>query len=813
MRSEAASPATGERGRGRHLGDWLGVAWLLLFVLLYLSPALKDGPSFAPSDLGAGLSNLTSGAVALSSHCVAPPGGLPIATCPHDNVNGDQITQAIPWNTTNYRLLHAGEFPWWNDLEGNGLPQFLNFESAPLALPSLLSDLAPLSISFLLLVAVKLLIAGLGTYWCCRLLGARPLAAALGGTAFMLSGPLTSWIGWSISSTLCWSGAILGALIWAYRSPRRAAPVVLLAIGVAFAIYGGFAEAYVLLAGFFALVLGGSALAKLARRERPDPRGAGRIALGVACGLALAAPLWLPGIAVLRASIRSGTVSAHGILAHGLALIFAQGYDGLPIAGSTYFGGTGVGALPNYFEATSYVGVVVLILAGVAVLCRWRRPAVFGIGLATLASLLVVYRLSSISPVQRLVVDLHLGAIDVDRALSLLALGLALLAGLGAEQLLEGFSERATRRALLVSGALVTAVVAFLGAKALGGLAQPWLALRQASLYWPVATLLILAALTLLLFASHASTGRMQVLLAHRAELLGGAMLALESAFLLFAGVGINSYSPAQFPATPATTTLARLVGHSLVALDQPLPNVSCFRLTPATGFYPAMNIGYGIDELAVHDPTAPAAYFSSWPIKGVGQLPVSSCPPGQPNVFAPSVNTVALARQYGASYVLVDPSVAPPKGMTRVGKVGDETLYAVPGSSRFTFVRAGAPSGDTVSSVTHPGDATYDVKVHAAKAAVLEARITDSPGWGASAGGHRLKVTRFGGTFLGIAVPAGTTVLTLTYRPPHLAPSLGLALAGLLALVAYALAARRRGTGGGGENLAPVRQNVTAPL
>ena len=440
--------------------DLFGIGWVLLFALLFLSPALKDGPQFAPADLGAGNSPITAGALALSHDCLPAPGqATPPTSCPHNGIDGDEITQAIPWNTTNWKLVHAGHFPLWNDLEGNGLPQFLNFESGTLALPSLVGYLVPLPESFLVTVLMKLLIAGIGSYLLCRLLACRPLAAAFGGVSFMLSGAFAGWLGWSISGTLCWVGAIAAAALWSYRRARRALPVTLLAGAVAFSLYGGFVEAYLLLAGFFCLVALAGALAMALNRRPIAARGLGRVAGGVLAGTALAAPLWLTGASLLRASVRSGEVSAHGIAVKGVALAFAQGYYGLPLAGSTFFG-TG---LPNYYESAAYVGVLALVLVGVALLCAWRRPAVVAFAAAAVGSLLVAYRLGPVSPVQRLVIDLGLGAVDIDRVLPLVGFAIAILSALGLELLVARHAEAVLRRALAASLLVVTIALAALG--------------------------------------------------------------------------------------------------------------------------------------------------------------------------------------------------------------------------------------------------------------------------------------------------------------------------------------------------------------
>src|ERR1019366_2685557 len=108
---------------------------------------------------------------------------------------------------------------------------------------------------------------------------------------------------WPLSDVVAWTGWICALCVLAYRSQRRRY-VVLLAVAVAFALYGGFPEAYALALyaiGAF-LVLGG--LAVLARRRSVALFGIARIGGGVAAGVALAAPLLLPGAQLLAISAR-----------------------------------------------------------------------------------------------------------------------------------------------------------------------------------------------------------------------------------------------------------------------------------------------------------------------------------------------------------------------------------------------------------------------------------------------------------------------------------------------------------------------------
>ena len=867
----------------------LGLGWIVLFCALYLAPALKDGPYLGPADLGSTLSTLTRGAVPLQTNCLAPDGALG-APCAHNSVNGDIIDQAIPWNATDWQLVHAGEVPLWNDLSGTGLPQFLNFESAAASLPTVVGYLFPFSASFLVSIIMKLLLAGIGTYWCCRLLGAGALAAAFGGTTYMLSGPFSGWLGWSISGPLALAGFVVAAAIWCYRRPGRAGPMAALAASVGAAVYGGFPEDYALLAATLFALFAATGIATVARRGHVARVGACSIAAGTLLGVGLSAPLWLPGVSVLRHSVRGGQIDATGLPLHYAALLFTQGYDGLPIAGNVFFGSPKDPGL--YFETAAYLGPVALALCLVALVALRHRPVVVGLATMGLVAFLLSYRLGPVSPVQRLVIDVGLGNLVLSRALVLLGFAIAVLGALGAQWLVERGTEgvpAAGRFAggaclLLGASAVIGIVVAGLWAAALRGtLPATFLALRRDSLYAPTASVVLLLAVGLVA----AGVGPRRVFgrvtgspsagpsrLASKPEIaavLLGALLVGQSLYLLASGVGINSYSRTDAPTTSALTALEGHLGSSLLGIDNggtftastatgmtdtvvvggttlfSFPGVasasfadvcvgdevtvtgstssstvtaarvdalahgsmpagikaaspalvgtvvtvegssvahSCGTASPdvrqwqGIGLYPEMNLLYGIDELGLHDPTVPRSYFTSWPVPDAGQTT------GTVNLFVPSVDTVALARRYGVGYVLAYPGLPAPAGMTKVATIAGSDLYRVPDSVRFSI----DATADEVVSARHPDDATYELVVSAPKSATLVARITASPGWQASSAGERLSLGVADGSFLSVALPAGTAVVTLSYRPPHLFLALLVVLASLLALVGLAL-------------------------
>ena len=566
--------------RRRWLPDAAGIAFVVFVALLYLSPALKDGFSFGPADVGVSTSYLTRDL-----------GTTPI----HNHLTGDVIDQDVPWNTVDWTIVHAGSLPLWNSYEGTGMPQLFNFESAALALPTLIGYLFPLTASFLVTVLGKLLLAGIGTYVCCRVLRTGALGATLGGVSFMLSGSFSGWLGWAVSGPVAWSGFLLAGIVLCARSRRQLRQIWLLAGSVAFAVYGGFPEGYVLLGGVLGAVAAVAAVGTALRR-RLAWRGLARVGIGVGAGLALAAPLWLPGISVVARSARLGKDLDAQLPIHLATLFLAQGYYGLPIAGSTWFGPS------NYVESAAYVGVVALVLGLVALAVAWRRPIVVALGLGVVGGVLFVYHTAGYL-VPHLLNRVGLSGLAVGRTLPLLAFFLAVLAGIGGDAVVRRAGERGVRIALGAATAAVAVVIGLLWRTVdAPDLLSTYQDLRRASLLWPSATIALLVAVWLgVTFPGRlAAPGRRRL-----GAAVGVALVASQAAFLLFAGVGENSYATRPFPTTPYVAEVEKVVGSGLLGIDG--PNVTCGNIPPTRvrepcgvrlwagiGFIPDIEDGYG---------------------------------------------------------------------------------------------------------------------------------------------------------------------------------------------------------------------------
>jgi len=204
-------------------------------------------------------------------------------------------------------------------------------------------------------------------------------------------------------------------------------------------------------------------------------------------------------------------------------------------------------------------------------------------------------------------------------------------------------------------------------------------------------------------------------------------------------------------------------------------------------GFYPNVNIGYGIRMFGVHDPIVPAGYFTSWPI------PAAAPEAHGVSLFVPAITSAGLARRYGISYVLVGGSTPPPSGMVKVTTLDGEALYRVPSSSQFQLIGGGKSS---VSIDDGAVDGSYRLHYIARKSGTLVMRVTAVPGWHASIDGHPIILSTYSGIMESAHVPAGQHVVTLHYWPKRFSYGILLAVLSLASLVLGGLASwffRRR--------------------
>ncbi len=734
----------------------------------------------------------------------------------HDALQSDQITQMIPWSTVAWTQVHHGHLPLWNPFSALGMPLAFNWQSATFGVPSLVGYLFPLRLAYTVQILTTMVIAGTGAYVLGRVLRMGTLACAFVGVAFELCGPFFAWTGWPIAGAWSWVGWIIAALVTVMRGGRRARNVAALALAVSLACYAGQPDTLVLLGLFSLVFVIAVQTAEWTRRGRDGwtLQPTIDVLLGGAAGLALAAPLLLPGTQLINRSVRSQGANAFNANAalpvRDLVNLFV-GFDGLP------------------FALFSAVGSIVVVLAILAIVHDRRHGPVIGlVAVGAVAALL-----TTAPPVIALMTKLPvLHSIRWTRSLTALVFVVVMLAGFGLDRLVRGIDRRSEQWLLFglsLAAAAALLVLVFVA---------PEIGVLPAALQSPFpsdfrsmafigqgveAVIAVAVSLALVLgldgsrrrrapapdrpgvgevrsgtpdapdhvdeSSSETPRGRFG-----RLWVAGAVILVCQTAFMVVMSAHVWTSSPAMPAPSPAVAALQRAVGSSLVGLGRG----TCF-VPPGLGILPNVNALFDVQQMAVYDPVLPRAYFSSWR-SATGQ----SGGARQLSTFCPEVATADTARQFGIGFVLTAHGAPGPVGGSYVETLGHgpatEDLYKIPGAAAATLTpaRSSAASLPTTTGgrtvpVSHPTPATWSMTTEAPSAQVLRLHLTDVPGWRATIDGKPLPLMPFSGIMLQAHIPPGRHLVVVRYWPRSFTEGIVLAVASLIALVCAELVSHLR--------------------
>jgi hypothetical protein len=724
---------------------FVAIGWSVALALLLLAPALLHGSMIGTYDL-------------LAKQGLTSQSGVSITG---NYYNSDPINQMIPWTSVAWTQVHHGFVPLWNPYNGLGLPLAFNWQSAVFSVPSLVGYLVPLRSAYTVGVFVTLVIAGTGAYVLGRTLRLGILGALMIATVFELCGPLVAWLGYPQAQTMAWGGWLLAAGLLLLRGRHRLPAIVLFSVVTACVIYSGHPETLIVMmlatVLFLATILASGVLnGRFGFAGGAILRPAIDVVIAAVAGAALAAPLLLPALQLTASSVRSSTSTGGGVPAHGLFYLLFSGFDGVPVAGNYAFGGSFY-----YNETAAYVGVIALALAVVGVLAGIKRRSREVVALVVV--LVVGGVVAFVGPVATALTHLPaLGEVDWLRALMPVCLVIAVLAGIGCDAVARAESRSKVRIWLLASFGVAALLLGLIwlvarhsGLPAFGtSLAEH---VRTISFVWPAAgTILGLAVATTLIWRPNwRSTG-------------AAVLLCGEATLLLVAGAVLISSSSDGYPPTKAVNTLQRIVGKARIATSDP-EIINC-----ALGLEPDANIFYGVFELETYDPILPKAYFSLW-----SQETNSSAGLAVEDEFCPNVTTLAQARAFGLSYLLVPHGDAAPSGSVKRATIqvanpdpgdvfakppGALDLYEIPGSSIATFSATGGESSRVRISSSNPARLTLVTR--SSEPGQLRVRVTNIPGWRATIDGRSVPLQTSSVYGLELRVPAGTHRVELKYWP-----------------------------------------------
>jgi Bacterial membrane protein YfhO len=766
---DADDVPAGHQGARSIWPDVLGILWIVGAAFVALVPALVHGPNLGSFDLVS-----TYG---LTAH----PGAII-----HNAGAADISDEVIPWIQSAWLQVHHGHVPLWLHDEALGMPLAFNFGSGTFSLPALVSYLAPLSMVLWVQVLVSLVVGGTGAYFFGRVLRLHPVACAFAGTTWVLSGPFWGYLGLPDTSVMSWAGWQFAAVVLILRGRHRFWSVVLFAVAFAFSILAGNPQIEVIillpLAVFVAVVLLWRCF--VLRTDDPVRRPIVDLVLAGVAGAGLSAPLFLPGIQLANASIRTVAPNVSPDLSDQVLGLIFQSFWGQPLRGSF------INPQGYFEEQWLYVGAIAVALAVAGVAVRWRRPEVVGLAVGAVVATLA----SIVGPIDSVLDSLPaIGHTWWLRSVIPLAFLVAMLGAVGLDAVMRRAERRAAIRWALGAFGVTALVLALVWLFWRGHLSAHDAAVRAQSFVWPVVSTLVgVGVLTALAIVGRRSVAKNWSRRTFRLLALGaaGALLTTQTVFLVLDDGPIPSSSAHTYPQTQGVTALKQAVGSSVVGLGIGKDESGGFGL----GLNPDANVAYGIDEFAVYDPIVPRSFFSSW-----NTLYKTSAGVWFLYEFVPSITSAQMARRYGISYVLEQRGAPGPAGSVFDRRVGNEDLYRIPGAAMATLVTSPSsewPSADAPGQavpMTWPGPSRAHVVTDSSSPGVLRLRVSAVPGWKATIDGRPLALSPYLTTMLQAHVPAGRHVIELHYWPTRF--TAGLVVAGLtvVVLVVVGFAARRR--------------------
>lgn len=728
---------------------------------------------------------------------------------------GDPVWQMHPWLEWNRDRLARGDLPVWNPYNAGGAPHLANNVSAVLSPFSLPFYVLPFRIALFAAAGFKLLALGMFTYLFLRRVRLSHVAGVLGAVAFTFSAYNVLWVNWPHpGAAICLPAGLylVEVALQAANRRRRWAALTAYAGVVAWAFLAGHPETLFFSLG---LVLAYAAL-RVVIAEGPIRRRVGRateIAGATVLGAGLSAVQTLPFLEYLFRSTAYAEGSTRALThfdarfttLHAFPNLFGSPatryYDPGPLRGTLRLpGGDAIGS--NYNEAVSfYIGLAVLLLAGVGVASLVRRRSATGpaspfvVTFFTVTAVLWFLWVHDIGGLGRLVGSLPLVELSVvSRSHPVWLFALSCLAAVGVDFL------SAPRRRPLVAGLAIVVTGAALLALALvsqrmvrnyfGGQPGNGVAselarevVRQHLRYVSVSFLAAVAAAALLVVGRGRSWAR-----------IGGGTVLVGVVFAQ-TGFMLRQYNPTIdpryfYPVSPAMAALRDTVGAETVMVDG--------LMNPDTNLWYRLRIPSSYDGSGV--------YHYDLLQRRLLALP-------EPIRSERLVNTLGIG--YVASTAVLPGTV--PAGMERVGGSGRVGIFRVPGSPPRFFSPAGVrsvrddeealrtleqPGFDTRRTVLVHGDVPgadgtsgtvrvvredpteIHLRVERDDPGWLVALVTRYPGWTVTVNDRPVRAHRANVAFTAIPLGGGTSEVVLRYLPGSVRYGFLLSVGSLVVLV-----------------------------
>lgn len=723
---------------------------------------------------------------ALRGQLPAPAGSalqlLPDARAPRERNDelSDVATQFLPWSTAVAEAYRAGRLPFRFDANGCGTPLWANPVAQAVTPTTVFFLILPLAWASASAAAVKLFLAAAGVFVFLRRRGLSPVAASWAGLAFGYTIFFTAWMHFPQT----WPQALLPWALWALdRVARGERGGFRASLGVvALLLAGGYPEGelFTAVAGvvyFAAVLLSQKTDAATRWRRLGIASAASLLALG------LTAAYTLPATIAIARGERS-VQAARGSAAAAPEKLAARDFLRPPI----YWNAARFWVVPEAQgnprdrdkfglysfagRASGYPGILVLAFALGAYF--WRRPP-RPVVWARVALVLVGLYVLWYPPLVKVLQGTPLLREVAFRLTTNRANGIALvLLGLLAAFQLDRIRAGRGRLAMVAGLAIAFAATVVVFVEHLNSPGRAPLTLGHArALSFAVPALLLGAALVMTI---RRTSGRAMAIL----------LIAGTAVDLLRIGARFNPGTRPEdwYPVTPEVRRLQEASRGGRFAADS----------IALTGFA----VMYGLEDVRVHDPVAPADYEDALRA-AAGYTGPEEYAARVTRLDAPILEFLNARARLGPGGEIRRSEARAASLPERLAGCRDEaqvlerlaaasdlvsTAYAVGPDESFQ----GAAE---IRSVASPSPEEIRVDLHAEAPRLLVLPVSDDGGWTATAGVGRLPTLRVHHAFLGVRIGAGETTVVCRYTPPGFRT--GLIATGISALAILALVAARR--------------------
>jgi O-antigen/teichoic acid export membrane protein len=313
-------------------------------------------------------------------------------TTPHNELVSDLILENYAWKKFVVESLRAREIPLWNPYLFAGAPFLAAGQHSALYPFSILFYILPIERAYGYFVVLQLAIAAIAMFAFTRVLGVSRFAASISAITYSFSGFfIVSTAFPMVLAAAAWLPAVLACvekILQCRENARRILFALLGSIFLGIQFLAGHVEIsiYVLIVTAF--------YAAWQIPTLPSPVSRGRVLAGIAAmifiGIALGAVQLAPLFELVQNNFRSGSVTYADVIgwaypARQIITFFIPDFFGNP-AHHSYFDvfdfstraaptGTIFWGIKNYVEAGSYVGLLPLLLALVALISSFRFQA------------------------------------------------------------------------------------------------------------------------------------------------------------------------------------------------------------------------------------------------------------------------------------------------------------------------------------------------------------------------------------------------------------------------------------------------------